>query len=120
MTSQMNTGSRDASDGRALDRLYETILLRKGTDPTSSYTAKLLDKGLSQCAKKLGEEGVEAALAGALGDHQGLVSESADLLYHLLVMWAAVGVAPEEVYGRLGEREGKSGLKEKASRVDPD
>ena len=102
----------------ALDRLYSTIQSRKDADPSTSYTAKLFSRGLAQCAKKLGEEGVEAALAGALGDKEALVGESVDLLYHLLVMWAAVGVRPEDVYGRLAEREGKSGLKEKASRVE--
>ncbi len=108
------------TDSQALDRLYQTILSRKGGDPAASYTARLFEKGLSQCAKKLGEEGVEAALAGALGDRDGLVAESADLLYHLLVMWAALGIAPDEVYARLAEREGKSGLKEKASRGEAD
>jgi phosphoribosyl-ATP pyrophosphohydrolase len=100
----------------SLDRLYNQIVSRKGADPKVSYTARLINDGIAKCAKKLGEEGVEAALAGALGDHKGLVSESADLLYHLLVVWAVVGVKPDEVYAELKARETKSGLDEKASR----
>jgi phosphoribosyl-ATP pyrophosphohydrolase len=99
-----------------LDRLYATILERRGADPTSSYTAKLLAKGPQRIAKKVGEEGVEAALAGALGDAPGLAEESADLLYHLLVLWAQLGIKPGDVYGILAAREGRSGLDEKRAR----
>jgi phosphoribosyl-ATP pyrophosphohydrolase len=100
----------------SLDWLYNQVVSRKNADPKVSYTARLFGEGIGKCAKKLGEEGVEAALAGAFGDHKGLVSESADLLYHLLVVWALVGVKPEEVYAELKARENKSGLDEKASR----
>src|SRR3954466_11847372 len=100
----------------SLDRLYNQIVSRKTADPQTSYTARLYRDGIAKCAKKLGEEGVEAALAGVLRDHKGLVLESADLLYHLLVVWAIVGVKPEEVYAELQARENKSGLDEKASR----
>jgi phosphoribosyl-ATP pyrophosphohydrolase len=99
-----------------LGRLYTAILERRKADPAQSYTAKLLARGPQQCAKKLGEEAVEAALAGALGDKPGLVQESADVLYHLLVLWAAVGVTPEDVYAVLSAREGRSGLDEKRAR----
>jgi len=103
-----------------LGRLYQAILERRGGDPGQSYTAKLLARGPKQCAKKLGEEAVEAALAGAAGDKAELAAESADVLYHLLVLWAAVGVRPEEVYEVLAAREGRSGLDEKRGRQNRD
>lgn len=103
---------------QALDRLYDLILDRKNADPNASYTAKLLARGPMQCAKKFGEEAVEAALAGAARDASGLTSESADVLYHLLVLWASVGVRPEDVYSALAAREGQSGLDEKRARKD--
>ena len=108
-------GAADMTE-HSLDRLYNQVISRKGADPQQSYTARLFKDGIEKCAKKLGEEGVEAALAGALKDHKGLVLESADLLYHLAVMWAVVGVKPDEVYAELRARENKSGLDEKASR----
>ena len=100
----------------SLDRLFNQVVMRKSADPQQSYTAKLFKDGVAKCAKKLGEEGVEAALAGALGDHRSLVTESADLLYHLTVLWAIVGVTPAEVYAELQAREGRSGLDDKAGR----
>lgn len=100
----------------ALDRLYDQVMARKTADPSQSYTAKLFRDGIAKCAKKVGEEGVEAALAAAIGDHKGFVCESADLLYHLAVLWAAAGVKPEEVYAEINAREGRSGLDDKAAR----
>jgi phosphoribosyl-ATP pyrophosphohydrolase len=99
-----------------LDRLFATIAARKGGDPKTSYTAKLLADGVARCAKKMGEEAVEAAIAAMTDDKDALTSESADLLYHLLVLWAAKGIAPEDVYAALAEREGRSGIDEKNSR----
>ncbi len=99
-----------------IDRLFATIAARKGADPASSYTAKLLAKGELHCAKKMGEEAVETALAAVAEDKTALANESADLLYHLLVLWAACGVTPEDVYATLAARESRSGLEEKASR----
>jgi len=99
-----------------LDRLFETIAAKKGGDPSTSYTAKLLAKGTLHCAKKMGEEAVETALAAVAQDRQALANESADLVYHLLVLWAATGVQPDDVYAALAAREGRSGLEEKASR----
>jgi phosphoribosyl-ATP pyrophosphohydrolase len=99
-----------------LDRLFDTIATRRGADPAKSYTAQLLSKGVERCAKKFGEEAVEAALASVGGNKQAMISESADVLYHLLVLWAATGVEPAEVYAALEAREGQSGLEEKASR----
>jgi phosphoribosyl-ATP pyrophosphohydrolase len=98
-----------------LARLAATVEARKGGDPAASYTAKLLaDPSLA--AKKLGEEAVEAVIAAAQGDKAALAAESADLIYHWLVVLAAAGVSLDEVAGRLEAREGTSGLAEKASR----
>ena len=102
-----------------LDRLFALIASRKGGDPDVSYTANLLAQGKLKCAKKLGEEAVETALAANSGDTQALANESADLLYHLLVLWAACDLTPEEVYAALASREGRSGLEEKTSRMKP-
>jgi phosphoribosyl-ATP pyrophosphohydrolase len=99
-----------------IDGLFETIAARKGADPHGSYTAKLLAQGKLKCAKKLAEEAVETALAAVAQDKDAVANESADLLYHLLVLWAACGVSPGDVYGALKAREGMSGLAEKASR----
>jgi phosphoribosyl-ATP pyrophosphohydrolase len=99
-----------------LERLFATIEARRGGDPAASYTAKLLAKGPAAAAKKLGEEAVEAALEAVQGNPARLAEESADLLYHLLVLWAACGVRPEDVWAALARREGISGIAEKASR----
>lgn len=100
----------------ALDRLFATIMARKSAEAEASYTAKLLKDGVGRCAKKFGEESVEAALAAVMGDKKATVAESADVLYHLLVLWAACGITPGEVYAELSAREGRSGLEEKAAR----
>ncbi|HWD26804.1 MAG TPA: phosphoribosyl-ATP diphosphatase [Rhizomicrobium sp.] len=101
----------------AIDRLFATIASRKGGDPSKSYTAALLKEGPAKCAKKFGEEAVEAALAGVLKDKKALAAESADVLYHLLVLWAVNGITPDDVYAALAAREGQSGIAEKASRA---
>src|SRR6202789_2370722 len=99
-----------------LDRLFAVIQSRQGADPASSYTAKLFSQGTLKIAKKLGEEGVETALAAVGQGKECLVAESADLLYHLLVLWAACGVTPADAYAALEARVGRSGLDEKNSR----
>jgi phosphoribosyl-ATP pyrophosphohydrolase len=99
-----------------LDRLFETIRSRKGGDPNTSYTAKLFSQGTLKIAKKLGEEGVETALAAVAQDKQALAAESADLLYHLLVLWAACGLEPQDAYATLEARVNRSGIEEKKSR----
>src|ERR1700740_625317 len=99
-----------------LDRLFATIAARKGADPASSYTAKLLTEGVEKCAKKFGEEATETVIAAISRDKTELAKESADVLYHLLVLWAASGITPHDVYAVLQSREGQSGLEEKASR----
>jgi len=98
-----------------LSRLAATIEARKGGDAAASYTAKLLaDPSLA--AKKLGEEAVEAVIAATQGDKAALAGESADLIYHWLVVLAAAGVSLDDVAAKLEAREGTSGLAEKASR----
>jgi phosphoribosyl-ATP pyrophosphohydrolase len=99
-----------------LDRLYSQVLARKGGDPAKSYTAKLLNEGVAKCAKKVGEEGVEVGIAALAGTKQERVAESADLLYHLCVLWVAAGVNPADVFAELTAREGRSGLDDKAAR----
>jgi phosphoribosyl-ATP pyrophosphohydrolase len=81
-----------------------------------SYTRQLLDRGVDHCAKKFGEEAVEAAIAAVSGDRQGLVGEAADVLYHLLVVLHARGISLDEVEAELGARSRQSGLEEKAAR----
>ena len=102
--------------GPVLARLWRTILSRQGGDPETSYTARLFARGPAKIAQKLGEEAVEAVIEGVRGDRQRLVAESADLLYHLLVLWAAIGVEPEAVAAELAARESRSGIAEKRSR----
>ncbi len=100
----------------ALQRLSDTITTRKGADPESSWTAKLLAKGPEKCAEKFGEEAVEAIIEAVKGDRAKLTSEAADVLYHLLVMLAARDVTLEDVQAELARREGTSGIAEKAAR----
>ncbi len=99
-----------------LTRLAETIDSRKGADPSSSWTAKLLAKGPEKCAEKFGEEAVEAIIEAVKGDRERLTSEAADVLYHLLVMLTARDVSLADVLAELERREGTSGIEEKAGR----
>jgi phosphoribosyl-ATP pyrophosphohydrolase len=99
-----------------LDRLAATIQARKGADPKSSYTAQLLADP-ARAAKKLGEEAVETVIAAGQRDPDAIAAESADLLYHWLVLLAASGVSTDAVANKLAAREGQSGLAEKASRA---
>jgi phosphoribosyl-ATP pyrophosphohydrolase len=99
-----------------LARLSATIAARKGADASGSYTAQLLADP-ARAAKKLGEEAVETVIAAAQGDAAALAAESADLIYHWLVVLAAAGVSLDEVAAKLEAREGVSGLAEKASRT---
>jgi phosphoribosyl-ATP pyrophosphohydrolase len=108
--------TKAASGTGVLERLFEVITSRKGGDPTSSYTAKLLTEGKGKIAKKLGEEATETVIAAVGGTPAEVARESADLLYHLLVLWAAAGVTPDDVWSEFARREGTSGLAEKAAR----
>ena len=96
--------------------LAETIASRRGGDPEESYTARLLARGPVQAAKKFGEEAVELVIAVAQGDGRAIAAESADVLYHWLVLLEASGVSPDAVAEALRSRQGRSGLEEKASR----
>lgn len=99
-----------------LDDLYATILSRKGGDPEASHTARLFHRGRAKIAQKVGEEAVETVIEAMAGTPEKLASESADLLYHLLVLWADAGVEPADVYAILAARQGTSGIEEKKSR----
>jgi phosphoribosyl-ATP pyrophosphohydrolase len=110
--------STSAQDARTLDRLFDVIEGRKGQDPKTSYVANLYKKGRKKIAQKLGEEAVETVIAATADKRDEIVSESADLLFHLMVLWADSGVRPEDVYAELAAREGLSGLDEKAARTE--
>ncbi|WP_370229140.1 phosphoribosyl-ATP diphosphatase [Cognatishimia sp.] len=99
-----------------LDDLANTIAARAKADPDSSWTAKLLAKGPEKCAEKFGEEAVEAIIEAVKDNREGLISESADVLFHLLVMLQSRGVALDDVLAELARRQGTSGIAEKAAR----
>jgi phosphoribosyl-ATP pyrophosphohydrolase len=103
--------------GDALARLWATIDARRGASAETSYTAKLLAAGPAGIARKLGEESLEAVIEAVKGDSAALTRESADLLYHLLVLWAAAGIVPSDVAAELARREGTSGIDEKRRRA---
>jgi len=106
-----------SGDSAILERLFAVIESRKGADPSVSRTAHLFDRGVQKIAQKVGEEAVEAAIAAVAGERAELVGESADLIYHLFVLWSAMGITPEDVYAELARREGTSGIEEKSSRA---
>ena len=99
-----------------LERLERAIAERRGGDPSTSYVAGLNARGVDAILKKVGEEATEAVIAAIQKDKTELAKESADVLYHLAVLWAASGLTPDDVYAVLKAREGTSGLDEKASR----
>ena len=101
-----------------LDRLEATIAERMNASPEESYVAKLNAKGLGKIAQKVGEEATETVIAALSGSDEELVGESADLLFHLIVLLQAKGISLNEVMAELDRREGTSGLVEKASRKD--
>ena len=105
-----------ASLGEALARLWTTIEARRGASPESSYTARLLAAGPEGVARKFGEESLEAILEAVKGDGAALTRESADVLYHLLVLWAAAGLEPDDIAAELARREGVSGIEERRNR----
>ena len=101
----------------SLEKLSQTIAARKGADPSTSWTAKLLAAGPEKCAEKFGEEAVEAIIEAVKGDKAKLTAEAADALYHLLVMCAARDVTLADIEAELARREAQSGLAEKAARL---
>ena len=107
------------SGAAVLDRLWSVILQRRGADPALSHSARLLSRGTAKVAQKFGEEAVECLIEAVAGNPQALVAERADVLYHLLVLWVAAGIAPATVWAELERREGVSGVAEKAARPPP-
>jgi phosphoribosyl-ATP pyrophosphohydrolase len=107
------------SDAVVLDRLFAVVESRRDADPTISHSARLLSRGAAKVAQKFGEEAVECLIEAVAGNRDALVAESADVLYHLLVLWVSSGVAPHEVWAELVRREGISGIAEKAARAKP-
>ncbi|PCI31814.1 MAG: phosphoribosyl-ATP diphosphatase [Alphaproteobacteria bacterium] len=101
-----------------LDRLAQVIAARKGGDATTSYVAKLFQRGRKKIAQKVGEEGVETALAAVLDDREEVISESADLMFHLMVLWADMDITAEDIFTELARREGLSGIDEKNAREE--
>jgi len=104
-------------DATVLDALFRTVQSRKGANPATSHSARLLARGTAKVAQKLGEEAVETVIEATRGNRDAVVTESADLLYHLIVVWVDAGVAPAEVWAELRRREGRSGIAEKAARA---
>ena len=100
-----------------LDRLWSVVMSRRDADPASSHSARLLSRGTAKVAQKLGEEAVECVIEAVAGNRAALIGESADVLYHLIVVWVNAGIRPDEVWVVLQRREGISGVAEKASRV---
>lgn len=104
------------SEAAVLDRLHAVISSRRNADPAVSHSARLMSRGITKVAQKFGEEAVECLIEAVAGDHDALVAESADVLYHLMVLWVSCGVAPDQVWTELTRREGISGIAEKAAR----
>jgi phosphoribosyl-ATP pyrophosphohydrolase len=100
-----------------LDRLWSVVTNRRDVDPAISHSARLLSRGTAKVAQKFGEEAVECLIEAVRGDRDAVIAESADVLYHLIVVWVSTGVAPAEVWAELMHREGVSGIAEKASRA---
>ncbi len=100
-----------------LDRLFAVVLDRRTVDPEVSHSARLMSRGIAKVAQKFGEEAVECLIEAVSGNREALVAESADVLYHLIVLWVASGVHAEQVWAELKRREGISGIAEKANRA---
>ncbi len=107
------------ADSAVLERLFEVIRSRRGGDAEKSYTAELFAGGTGTITQKFGEEAVETIIAALLESPAKVTRESADLLYHLLVLWAEAGIEPADVWAELQRREGTSGLAEKKARSKP-
>jgi phosphoribosyl-ATP pyrophosphohydrolase len=101
----------------SIDRLHEAVLAARQLDPAASRTARLLQAGRSKVAKKFGEEAFEVVIDALNGSREALVRESADLLYHLVVLWAATGVSPRDVWKETDRRESCSGSPRSCTRT---
>ena len=106
----------DIQPSAVIDRLFEVIEQRRHADPATSHTAKLFAKGTRKIAQKVGEEAVELVIEAVRGKRERIIEESADLMYHLLVLWADAHLRPGEIWDELIRREGISGVAEKAGR----
>jgi phosphoribosyl-ATP pyrophosphohydrolase len=113
----MTINGQHETDAIVLDRLWSVVMNRRDADPTMSHSARLLSRGTAKVAQKFGEEAVECLIEAVRGDRDAVIAESADVLYHLVVVWVSTGVAPEEIWAELMRREGVSGIAEKASRA---
>ena len=100
-----------------IGRLHRAVLAARATDPASSRTAKLLASGRAKMAKKLAEEAAEVVIDAVTGDREAVVRESADLLYNLVVLWAEMGLAPDDVWREMARRERLLGIAEKLPKV---
>lgn len=100
-----------------LDRIFAVVMERRNADPTISHSARLLSRGRPKIAQKFGEEAVECLIEAVAGNRDALIAESADVLYHLIVVWVDAGIDIEEIWAELKRREGISGVAEKASRA---
>ncbi len=115
---RLKTAATPAAGGAdVLDRLWSVVLSRQSADPRVSHSARLLSRGTAKVAQKFGEEAVECLIEAVAKNPEALVAESADVLYHLILLWVASGVTPAEVWAELNRREGVSGVAEKAARA---
>ena len=113
----VTTEARATESGAAvMDRLWQVVMSRRDADPAVSHSARLLSRGPAKVAQKFGEEAVECLIEAVAGNPAAVVGESADVLYHLIVLWVSAGVSPDDVWAELRRREGISGIAEKASR----
>jgi phosphoribosyl-ATP pyrophosphohydrolase len=101
---------------KVIDRLWEVVLARRAADPAISHSARLLSRGTAKVAQKFGEEAVECIIEAVAGNKPALICESADVVYHLLVLWVSAGLHPSEIWAELERREGVSGIAEKSTR----
>jgi phosphoribosyl-ATP pyrophosphohydrolase len=104
----------------SIDRLHAAVLAAKHADPRTSRTARLLCSGRAKMAKKLAEEAIEVIIDAIDGERAAVIRESADLVYHLVVVWAATGVAPSDVWSEMERRERLMGIAEKMPKALPE
>ncbi len=103
----------------SLDRLHKSVVALQKGDPAQSRTTRLMRAGRSKVAKKLAEEAAEVVIDAMNGDREAVVRESADLLYHLVVLWADAGIRPQDVWDEMARREKMMGLAEKLPKKQP-
>jgi phosphoribosyl-ATP pyrophosphohydrolase len=116
ITALAGAPASNGTTSQVLERLWDVVLDRRDADPEVSHSARLLSRGTAKVAQKFGEEAVECLIEAVAGNKAALICESADVLYHLLVLWVSAGVHPSEVWSELERRENVSGIAEKAAR----